>query len=804
MKFNPKGTVELLSESMDRMIDYDGATRLDEIFGAKDLYDALAPKDFGEYKPSEPEETEDEGPENPNLETDYIDDVRRMGAKRDTGRDKAKDISNWMQSGMSKEDAETLYGQMKTQIGSTQTKGLDQAVKLQVEKFLAGEMQEFPETERRIARYKDYSREPDEYAAFVTNYVKTSHLGNFSKVAGENADWENEHIGNAMSTDEVRGKLDAIQKERDAALAKMPQEEMTPPDKAKWSEKGAEFHLPYIDKAGKVFKDAIAGIEQYKPEAVTKSIDELYGQLPQLVNDGINHFLDEVDFENAFRAFVDAIASMKGDKETTRQAVGQMMGGVVPYADETVTDRRTGRKTRRWDAVHGRIDTYQKPVEQKEIIEEIDWLPASPLDEELEKYRMYYGKRMARVSCFLYPDLKSLDIQGMHSKFEDVLADSSFVEALAAKFFQLIKSGRLSWLAARAKKEAGEQLKDREYQQQSADALARFNASDEPEGDQRMSITDRNKMVSVMVQNKIIPGRELFKYLDGINSAGYDGLKDLIGESRVFKPKGELPKVLPARPGGPDDFVTNDKGEITRRSDTGSPIRINRNTVMKNTMQSALNTLKPTPSKAIGTSNEAGFVNAEDIIEILDAYLGKRTFEEGALSLSSQTGTFMTGGGPRKRGRQAANAGKLSTWFAEFVEMINDTPDEDKAAFFSSCAKAGFPVDQNSLFDLTAPEQERVNLGRAYLLFRWATESGQPANAIDINRLFVPDTKGQAQHLFKSKTFFEPDDTNPILYGGEKNGAYFGTRDEALARPMESFSKYESAFRGFFDEVLFS
>lgn len=752
-----------------------------------DLWSHVAGPNAGKFEipDTNPDEEEVDAPE---LETDYIDDAKRMSRMKKSSKD--------------------YSGQERALLGATQTRGLPKAVELQIQKFYAGRVPQYQETSRRMQMYSEV--EPSEYYDFVLNYVKKSHLDDFSKAAGENLGWENEHIAKAMGDQGVQDELTAIQNQRDAQLQGLPDSE---DDDSNWSPQQADVHLDALAKSGEVVNRALSDIGKNKPQAVTNSIEELYRNLPAIVDKGINLRLDEYDFERAFARFFEMLNAMRTPKEEMPGAVSAMMGGLTPYADETVTNPNTGEKTRRWDFVHRRINAYTAPVSGEDINRAIQNTPASPFELKFYTFKMPYAEKVCSMACFLYPEMRGLGEKELHDKFTTAESngDESMLEGMATRFFRIVKTKRMDRFGGIAKREADEERKNREYLQRSADSLARFNASkEEPAAEEtaavltKLPVSDRNKMVSVMMQNKIIPGNELFKYIDGISN----GNDSLLGEARIFRPKGELPKDLPPRPGSADDFAINPETGELARTKLGNPIHVNRDSVARKALDDLKSQDKPVASQAIGVGGSfPGTVGPEQFVEILDAFLGHRTFEEGAVSLSSKTADFMTNRAARGRGRLSANAGRLATWYADFVDMLQETPDEDKAAFFSSCAKGGFPIDENMLFDWNAPESERVALGRAYLLFNWAMRSGQPASAISINDLFVADTKGLAQHLFKSRVLYSPNEGNPIVWGGDKRGDYFGTRDEALAQlqtPVpESFERrYNSSFAKIYSEIV--
>lgn len=786
MRFNPDGMVESLTESMDRMLDFDGAGILKEgALSLDDIWGAIGGEDAGKFEvPDEKPEAEPEA--RPDLESDYIEDAKRLSKIKAPSRD--------------------YSDEERKLIGGTQTKGLPEAVGLMIGRFAEGKApSEFSDTMEKMRKYPEL--DASDYIDFVLNYVKANGLEGFSSAAGKNLGWENEHIAKAVGDQSVQDELTAIQKDRDSKLAGLPSSE-----KDRWSPEQADAHLGAMSKTGDVLRKAMSAIPGYKPREITASIDEIYKKLPNLVNSGIKLRLEEYDFERAYRKIMEILGSMRTQKNEMPGVVSKMMGGLEPYSAETVTNPRTGEKTRRWDLVHGRIDKFTAPVSSAELRREIQNLPASQFESEFYALKMPYAEKICSMISFLYPEMRHLDKKAILDKFvsNEERGDDSMLEGIATRFFRIIKSKRMTELSGEASREADEERKNREYLQQSADAYRNFNSERGDEAEEetasvlsKLPVSDRNKMVSIMVQNKIVPGNELFRYLDGISN----GRGGMLGEARVFRPEGELPPDLPPRPGSADDFMLNpETGDLARRPETGTPIRVNRDSVRKAAMQDLKNSDAPVRSQAIGIGNRyPGTVEPEQFVEILDAYLGHRTFEEGAVSLSQKTADFMSNRAARGRGRQSANAGRLASWYADFIDMLNETPEEERRQFFDSCRRGGYPIDESMLTDWNAPESERVSLGRAYLLFNWVMKSGQPASAISINSLFLPDTNGLAQHLFKSRVLYSPNEGKPIVWGGDKRGDYFGTRDEALAKVSvpESFSKYDSSFDKIYSEILF-
>lgn len=755
-----------------------------------DIWSAVAGDDAGRFRPPEEwegnDEKDGEGPERPDLQTDYIDDAKALSGLRP----------------LSKEYSD----EERTLIGGSLTKGLDRAVKTMVQRFLSGNPpRQFSGIAAKMLRFPEL--DASDYSDFALNYIRKNGLSDFSKAAGDNLGWENEHIAKAVQSPEVQGELSSIQKERDSKLSGMDEK---PSDGAKWSPRQADVHFDAMSKTGDVLGRALSGISQNMPKSLSGSIDELYQNLPSLVAKAVELRILEYSFEGVYRKLRGVLSRMRTPKKEMPGVVSKMMGGVEPYQDETVTNPLTGEKSRRWDSVHRRISSFSSPVSPEELDREIRSLPASPFESRFHSLGMPFSERVCSLAAFLYPEMRSMQPQDILQSLSSD-GDSSMIEGMAQRIFRILSSKRMDRLSSEASAEAQEEAENRKYLQRSADSYARFNSDDgeeDAEGQTRtalskLPVSDRNRMVAEMVKNRIVPGDELFKYLEGISGG-------VLGEARVFRPNGILPPDLPPRPGSRDDFQRNpETGELARRPETGSPIRVNRDSVARAALRDLSEPSGGPKYQAIGVGNRyPGTLEAEQFVEILDAYLGHRTFEEGAISLSTDSSNSMSGKPPRGRGRQSANSGRLATWYAEFLRMLQDTPEQDRADFFASCQKAGFPIDESKILDWNAPESERVSLGRAYLLFNWTMKSGRPASDISINSLFLPDAKGLAQHLFKSRVLYSPNNGNPVVWGGDKREFYFGTRDEAIANASkppvsESVSRtYDSLFNRIYSEIL--
>lgn len=659
--------------------------------------------------------------------------------------------------------------------------GLRQAIEEQVRRILEGtEGNPACAEVSKKARMPQYAEfEVSDYADFVDRYVQAFGLSDYAKSYGGNIGWEKEALSKRMENPEYQAKIERIRKERDRNVSKVPgykQFRNKPSDP--WGRGEVRYQTRALKKAGREFSKISAGLENdpSKPEEVTSSIDRLYKALPGLVAKGMEMFMSEIDNGMLYNRFLETLKGIRTPKEWMRDAYQRMTGGVEPYTDEPLTSKTTGNQTQRRELIDRRMEILRRPVTDADLRQYVQ-LPrngGSGQETIWHTMGMKDTLMMNRLVNWLRP--------GFSGEVTDEI-----VYGMACDAFKIVKQYQMEHLSEFAKREADEVLKDRDYMQRASDAYGRFNASGEEAETERVArafsgfpTASKHAMVRLLVANKIVPGRELLKYINGMESgeispelktalqnavnslSGVDESYVPVTEQRRFVPKGPVPpNGFPSRPGSTADFKTNpETGNIARR-ETGGAIHVNRRSIAKANYQSLLDTLFSDEGssggeyRSFGVGSKAGMAGPEKVVEILDAFLGLRTMEEGAVSLGGPGQAVF--GEIKMRGRPNPNRGRLSTWFEDFIGMLNESDEESRSAFFADCAKMGFKVNPNSITDLNASEEDRKALGRAYLLYNWKMAGG---GDIDINRLFVPDTNGSLNTLFASHQEFVPESFN--------------------------------------------